>query len=900
MCTDFFTYEQVIDMAFPSHTLLMISPDADTRSELSATLRQEFALLEAADAAQTMQLVDENRGTICAVLLDLSCPEQLDGFALLGQSETLNVPIIAIVAYTESTGLDVLNRAMECGVVDFISKPFQKELTIYRIKSALAHSQIHLLRELRHTAEHDALTGLYNRKQLFSAIRTLLDENPQTRFLLLRLDIDGFSVLNSFWGSEKGDRFLIYIADLLKRALIKIKLSAFGRIGADVFCVCMPYDPGTLRQSQEDLVRHLAEFDPDSAIKPSIGVYIIDEPELSVDVMYDRASMAAKSSKALYDHGISFYDPSLAQQRQENQSLIDDMAKALEQHQFLVYFQPKYNLLNHQPCGAEALVRWKHPTRGVISPGQFVPLFERNGTIGKLDYYIWEETCRLLRSWIDKGLSPLPVSVNMSRADLYNPRLVSRLNKLMKKYDLTPSLLHLELTESAYTADQDRIRSLLHSLHEAGYTILMDDFGSGYSSLNALQDLSVDVLKIGAEFLTNSDTSDRSSRILASVIRMAGWLEMPLVVEGVETQAQCEFLQSVGCVYAQGFYFARPMPAEDYEIMLQLPSDNSLFRRTFTSHDLVETVWPSDEESNRLFFHFPLPLVIFAHTQSGEYSLIRLNRAYEEQFADIISASPNRSSYFMPNIMTQEAREQAAAAMKRIIGTGESAAVVCRCEMNGRQTDYHVLYTYLGRNATSHIYQACILPENTAIGLPEANERDAVLSPKAAVRLREQLYRDELTGAFNRRYLRDVVSARLLDDEEDGRVTLIMMDVQDFKRINDDYGHLAGDHVLRQVATTLRAHVRAGDRVVRLGGDEFLIVMPHCPDTVVQGKIRELRQAMETIRYAGHEEFPVRGNFGYASADRLSVHGMTLERLMDQADQMMYQEKRACHKTEQN
>ena len=241
------------------------------------------------------------------------------------------------------------------------------------------------------------------------------------------------------------------------------------------------------------------------------------------------------------------------------------MQKALDEEQFVVYLQPKFDLASDTACGAEALVRWLHPEKGLISPGVFIPVFERNGFISKLDYYVWHKTCALLRRWLDKGARPSPVSVNISRISLYNPRLTEVLTGLVREYALPPALLQLEITESAYMTNPDLMKNTIASLHQAGFTILMDDFGSGYSSLNTLKEIDMDVLKVDMKFLPVGEAVGRAEIILSSIIKMANWLGMHVVVEGVESRQQRDFLEGAGCECVQGYFYSRPIPSAEYE-----------------------------------------------------------------------------------------------------------------------------------------------------------------------------------------------------------------------------------------------------------------------------------------------------------------------------------------------
>ena len=264
-------------------------------------------------------------------------------------------------------------------------------------------------------------------------------------------------------------------------------------------------------------------------------------------------------------HHEAFYTEQMGKEMQREQQIINEMDTALEEKQFVVYFQPKYELDGYTPRGAEALVRWKKPDGTMVSPGEFIPVFEKNGFIIKLDYYVWDQVCQLIATALRAGRKPDPISVNVSRVNLYNPNFLESLVNLVEKYRIPPEYLHLELTESVFSDTENVILNAVNYLHKAGFTILMDDFGSGYSSLNVLKDIDLDVLKIDMKFLSKGKDDGRGEKILAAVIQMAKALDMPVIAEGVEEKKQVQMLKRLGCNYIQGYYFAKPMPQEDYE-----------------------------------------------------------------------------------------------------------------------------------------------------------------------------------------------------------------------------------------------------------------------------------------------------------------------------------------------
>lgn len=383
--------------------------------------------------------------------------------------------------------------------------------------------------------------------------------------LLWRFDIDRFQLINSFFGTDEGDRLLCYIANRIQVFASQLAACSYGRMESDIFCICLPYADLNKTNLVELIRNYLYEYNTDYDIVPSMGIYLIQDRSLSVESMYNRAALAAKQCKGSYVKCFAYYNESLSVALAREQEIINEMNTALENHQFIIYLQPKIDIQNGKPCGAEALTRWNHPKRGIMAPNDFIGIFEQNGFITKLDFYIWEQVCILLRKWLDNGYQPYPISVNISRVDLYNPKLVDMILELIRKYQIVPELLNLELTESAYTDNPIMLSETIERLQKHGFTIMMDDFGSGYSSLNILKDMDVDILKIDMRFLSKTKIAGRGENIIASVIRMSKWLNIPVIAEGVETMEQVAFLRSVGCDYVQGYYYEKPIPVEYYE-----------------------------------------------------------------------------------------------------------------------------------------------------------------------------------------------------------------------------------------------------------------------------------------------------------------------------------------------
>ncbi|MEG2117881.1 MAG: EAL domain-containing protein, partial [Clostridia bacterium] len=373
----------------------------------------------------------------------------------------------------------------------------------------------------------------------------------------------------------------------------------------------------------------------------------------------------------------------------------------LESGQFQIYLQPQYNIHTNIPCGAESLVRWFHPQKGMMSPSEFIPVFERNGFITKLDYYVWEQACKCLNKWMKSGIKPYPLSVNVSRVNIYNPNLVETLLELVNRYQIEPSLLNLELTESAYTDNPVAMKKIMSRLQSNGFIIMMDDFGSGYSSLSLLKDIMIDILKIDMRFLSKTEVPGRGENIIASVIRMAKWLNIPVIAEGAETIEQVDFLRSVGCDYVQGYYFARPMPICDYEkLCASLSLDSKVIIDKKRDNYRYDDLFSINHEMKVLFGN-PLQAAVIYEFVDDRIEIIRVNEAYyallghEDMLAnasDIIS------------LVSDEHRTALLNAFRSCAKTKETAECeYMRHRKNGSQIWIHTKLNYASIVGNKHI-----------------------------------------------------------------------------------------------------------------------------------------------------------------------------------------------------
>ena len=416
--------------------------------------------------------------------------------------------------------------------------------------------------------EKSTCYGLYNKEQFIKNATYKLNFD-EGEYCIVAIDIEHFKLYNRWWGKKAGDIFLSEIAVRLK-FYEKIHGGIAAYVGGDDFAIMLPMNKKVLETLEKDLKKISSRKTRNVGFLPALGVYKVPKGAKDAMGMYDMAMEAQKHVIGNFDNRICFYEEKMTEEIEKELDILNESRIALERRQFYLAVQPKCRITTGKIVGAEALVRWKHPDRGMIFPGQFIPILEKNGFISDLDLYVWEEACRYIRKWMDEGIKPVPISINVSRIDMLSMNVVKELNALTEKYGIEKKYLKVEVTESAYVDNANKILDILKELEEAGFTLLMDDFGSGYSSLNMLKEAIVDILKIDMKFLDmKEDDAQKGLTILKSIIKMSNEMDLPIIVEGVETKEQAEFLAKMKVRYAQGYLFYKPMHIDDFEELIK-------------------------------------------------------------------------------------------------------------------------------------------------------------------------------------------------------------------------------------------------------------------------------------------------------------------------------------------
>lgn len=407
--------------------------------------------------------------------------------------------------------------------------------------------------------EQDELTELYCPAAFYNNARKKIDENPEMDYDILVLDIRNFKMINEIFGRKTADHLLQALA-LFLYGLDEEGEGIMARVPADIFYILIPRKLHFHEILEKEVSAFFRTYPLPFHLQAQVSVYPVDDREIAIEQMCDRAKMALQSGSLQNEIEIVFYNESLHEKLVSQNKLLDSVQDAIKNKEFRLYLQSKVNMLTGEVVGAEALIRWIHPKIGFISPGEFIPLLEKEGHIYEVDKYIWEEACKVLKERKDKGLKELPISVNVARGDFYEDDLCDFLKNLIHTYGLKPEQLHLEIIERAYVADSDNIFRVLTELREEGFCIEMDDFGIGESSLSMLAEMPVNVLKLDRKFIVAGLDDKRHIEVIRCIINLAKELDINVISEGVETQEQANLLLSLGCILAQGFFYAKPEP----------------------------------------------------------------------------------------------------------------------------------------------------------------------------------------------------------------------------------------------------------------------------------------------------------------------------------------------------
>ncbi|MBQ8923730.1 MAG: EAL domain-containing protein [Lachnospiraceae bacterium] len=545
-------------------TVLVVDDESINRELLGSILEDSYDILYACDGIEALQMINDYSQSISAVLLDLIMPN-MDGWTVIKKLQTdettKHIPIIVLTSEREAEV-----ESLNIGASDFIPKPYDlPDVILARVKRTIELSED---RTILQSVERDKLTGLLTKEFFLEYVALTNHFYKDKNMDAVALNIDRFHLLNEIYGRNFGDRVLQTIATAIYQ-YARDNDGTAARGEADTFFLYIEHQED-YKQIIRQLKDELKKLSDSINVHIRIGVYQRDLADNDIEKIFDYAKIACNNIRGNFQESIAFYDSNLQKNAIFSERLVHDIYEGLDNGQFKVFFQPKYDIQCDTPRlrSAEALVRWKHPEFGMVSPGQFIPLFENNGLIQKVDHFVWHDVAANIRRWKDEIGYSIPISVNMSRIDICDANIVNRIKRLLKEFDLKPGDFHLEITESAYSSDTERLMDVIDEFREIGFLIELDDFGAGYSSLNTLATMPIDVIKMDMEFVRNMHKDKKTLRMIELIMDIAEFLSVPVVAEGVEDKSQYEFLKSVGCDIIQGYYFSKPLPLDEFEQLL--------------------------------------------------------------------------------------------------------------------------------------------------------------------------------------------------------------------------------------------------------------------------------------------------------------------------------------------
>ena len=537
--------------------ILAAGIDSTSRQYLIRALEGQYTVLIAGNCEESLNMLNKHEDSLALIILVIaSLNDEIIDILEQAKDDPLlkHIPVIVM-----SDSRDVEAHALKNGALDFLMLPCpSSEVIRAHVQRTLELSEN--LNIIRFT-ERDQLTGLYNKEYFFKYADQFDLYHRDMEMDAVIVNISHFHMINERYGRAYGDDILRHVGERIRQSL---DIGIACRRDADAFLVYRPHC-----DEYETFLRNEPN-NMDNQVRLRIGIYPNVDKTLDIERRFDRAKLAADTVRNNFDRTIAFYDDKMRETEIYMEQLLEDFQQGISEKQFVVYYQPKFAIQGTLPVlnSAEALVRWNHPQRGMISPGVFIPLFESDGLIRQLDNYVWREVAMQMRDWKDRLGICVPVSVNMSRVDMLDEDLVDHIKSLVAEFGLNRDEFLLEITETAYTQDSEQIIKTVKAFREAGFRIEIDDFGSGYSSLSMISTLPMDALKLDMEFMRNAFRERKNTRMLDAVIDIAYSLEVPTIAEGVETAEQMFALKEMGCDIVQGFYFSRPIPAAEFEEFL--------------------------------------------------------------------------------------------------------------------------------------------------------------------------------------------------------------------------------------------------------------------------------------------------------------------------------------------
>jgi diguanylate cyclase (GGDEF)-like protein/PAS domain S-box-containing protein len=829
-------------------TLLAIEDNVGDARLLREMLREEdghnTALILASNMAEAEKLLEEHAFDI--ILLDLGLPD-VQGMDAVRRVR-LAAPMLPLVVLT---GLDdelIAGQALQEGAQDYIIKgqiDLRGLLRAFRYafeRKSMEDTARELSRQIAHTAEHDDLTGLPNRMMLNDRIEfaIALATRHQSKLALLFLDLDGFKHINDSLGHSMGDKLLKSIAGRLRECVRGADI--VSRQGGDEFVVLLSdanqsEDAAIIADRILQAISNVHNIDDrDLYVTASVGISIFPDDGYCAETLLKNADTAMYQAKDTGRHTYRFFRSTMNEKAVERLSITTDLRQALEQQEFELHYQPKIDLITGQTSGAEALIRWNHPTRGWIPPVHFIPIAEDSRLILPIGEWVLREACRQAQRWTAEGFEFGTMAVNVSAIQFREPDFAERLFAILGEVGMDPKRLELELTESVLMTGVGTETATLQSLRAKGVLVSLDDFGTGFSSLSYLERFPVDCLKIDQSFVRQISMAGTKSTLVTAIINMAHTLGLRVVAEGVETKEELQFIKNQGCDEGQGYYFSKPLTSSDFAKRLALTSLPKTEDRYDLAGKLAETARsmlnPLAIGSNHK--QEPVGPIFDDIVKTALFDLIEVAND------GILITSASELDQPRPRIIFANAafceisgfgRDEVIGKTPRILqGPGTSKKALGRIAealRAGQECQEELLnYSRDGKPYWLDVHIVPLRDDTGTIRYFGAIERDVTDMRTQTEHLERLALEDILTGIGNRaaleRHMEELAQAPVATPEAP---CLLLFDLDRFKVSNDSLGHMVGDEILRHFAGCVASTLHRDDFMARLGGDEFVAVL---------------------------------------------------------------------------
>ena len=708
--------------------------------------------------------------------------------------------------------------------------------------------------------EIDGLTGLSNMYAFRKNAQEIIDDEDikERGLAIIYFDVENFKIYNAKYGFEAGDRFLQNLSKNLSKIFNDLLVARFS----DDHFVVLTYR-NAIEARIEDLHRRVINYNPEAETGLRAGIYYVEVNDNDISIACDKARMACNSIKKNYESIYRFYDKEIGDEINLRQYIIHHIGDAVLKGYIQVYYQPIVRVISGRVCGFEALARWIDPDHGFLMPGDFIPILEDAHLIYKLDAYVIRRVCEDIKDFMGKGKKPLPVSINLSRIDFHQRDMYRIVNDAVVGNHIPRSLIHVEITESALDDSFDVLKGTVEKFRRGGYQVWMDDFGSGYSSLNLLKDFEFDVLKFDMKFLQDFRSKPKETAIWENVINMAEEIGIQTLAEGVETLETWDFLKRVGCEKAQGYFFGRPMPKEELLDYLEEESEEiSTVRRIEAEMNeslmtidapYFETIDISEDETEETIADdaayeegvfmaespmytqlaakgFAALLEYSSYTQFQKYSffivadltndkLLNLHLSKSRKILDKAYHSDESYQQMIDEIVANTVIEEEQSNVADFFSK-DRLILAYRSGITGDDLEFHrIVNKKIAPRWTHTIYQ--IVEEDGKL-IANFLSFDIDEYRRSQDLIRQMAERDALTGLYNRHTAIPLIRNRIYR-HQNGKAALIMMDVDGFRDINDRYGHLGGDELLRRLAARLDESFGSDGILCHISQDEFLI-----------------------------------------------------------------------------